>query len=80
MVAVARARDIDLPSDFADDRLAFADGLHHDMTSSMHHDLNRGNPLELGWLSGAVVRFGDELGIPVQVNRTVYAALKPFAA
>ena len=80
VVAVARAKGIDLPSDYADDRLAFADGLPHDMTSSMHHDLNRGNPLELGWLSGAVARFGQELGIPVPVNRTVYAALKPPAA
>ncbi len=76
VVAVARARGVALPPDYAYDRLEFADGLPYDMTSSMHHDLDRGNPLEVGWLSGAVVRFGDELGIPVPANRTVYAALK----
>lgn len=80
VVAVARARGIALPASYADDRLAFADGLPGDMTSSMHHDLNHGNPLEVAWLSGAVTRLGDERGIPVPVNHTVYAALKPLAA
>jgi 2-dehydropantoate 2-reductase len=79
-VAVARARGIRLAPDYADDRLAFADGLPPDMTSSMHHDLERGNRLEVGWLSGAVARFGREHAIPTPVNHTVYAALKPRAA
>jgi len=79
-VAVGRARGVALPADTADDRLAFADGLPFDMTSSMHHDLERGNKLELAWLSGAVVRFGSELGITVPRNEAVYAALEPFAA
>lgn len=79
-VAVARARGVALPEDYADDRMAFADGLPYDMTSSMRHDLDRGNRLEVGWLSGAVARFGRELGVPVPVNHTVYAALKPRAA
>ncbi len=79
-VAVGRARGVALPDDFADDRLAFTDGLPFDMTSSMHHDFERGNPLEIAWLSGAVARFGHALGIPTPVNHTVYAALKPHAA
>jgi 2-dehydropantoate 2-reductase len=80
VVAVGRAKGIDLAADYADDRLVFADGLPPDMTSSMRHDLDRGNGLEVGWLSGAVVRFGAALGIPVPLNHTVYAALKPLAA
>lgn len=79
-VAVGRARGIALPEDYAEDRLAFVDGLPEDMTSSMHHDLERGNPLEVAWLSGAVARFGRELGIPTSVNQAVFAALKPHAA
>lgn len=79
-VAVARAKGIGLPADYAADRLAFADGLPTDMTSSMHHDLNNGKPLELAWLSGAVARFGKELGVPTPVNHTVFAALKALAA
>jgi 2-dehydropantoate 2-reductase len=79
-VQVGRARGIALPPDFAETRLAFADGLPEDMTSSMHHDLERGNPLEVAWLSGAVARFGRALGIPTPVNQAVFAALKPHAA
>lgn len=79
-VAVAHAKGINLPSDFADTRLDFADGLPVDMTSSMHHDLEAGNLLELAWLSGAVVRLGRELGISTPANQVVYAALKSKAA
>jgi 2-dehydropantoate 2-reductase len=75
-VAVGRARGVGLPADYADDRLAFADGLPRDMTSSMHHDLERGNRLEVRWLSGTVARFGRALGVPVPVNQAVYAVLK----
>jgi 2-dehydropantoate 2-reductase len=77
--AVGRAKGISLPEDLAEQRLAFADGIPADMTSSMHHDLKRGNRLELAWLSGAVVRFGKEYGIPTPVNQTVFAALKQHA-
>ncbi len=78
-VAVGRAKGIDLPEDYADDRLAFADGLPADMTSSMHHDLKAGNRLEVAWLSGAVARFGDEVVVATPVNQTVFAALRPHA-
>ncbi len=79
-VAVGRAKGIDLPDDYADDRLAFAAGLPADMTSSMHHDLEAGNRLEVAWLSGAVARFGHQLGVATPVNQTVWAALKTHAA
>jgi 2-dehydropantoate 2-reductase len=79
-VAVGRAKGIDLPVDYADDRLAFTDGLPFDMSSSMHHDLEAGNLLELGWLSGAVVRFGREFGVPTPANQTVFDALESYAA
>ena len=54
-VAVGRAHGVRLPADYADERLAFADGVPPTMRSSMHHDLERGNPLEVEWLSGGVV-------------------------
>ena len=79
-VAVGRAKGAALPEDFAEDRLTFTDGLPEDMTSSMHHDLERGNPLEAAWLSGAVARFGRDLGIATPVNQAVFATLKPHAA
>src|SRR4029453_4743341 len=53
-VRVGRAQGVSLPEDFADQRMAFAKTLPYDMTSSMAHDLERGNPLEVEWLSGGV--------------------------
>ncbi len=79
-VAVGRARGIDLPEDLAEQRMKFVETLPDDMTSSMHHDLEAGNPLEVEWLSGAVARFGAELGVPTPVNASVYEALKSKAA
>jgi len=79
-VAVGRAHGVALPEDFAADRLAFADSLPHDMTSSMHHDLERGNPLEVEWLSGGVVRLGEDKGVPTPANRAVWDILALHAA
>jgi 2-dehydropantoate 2-reductase len=70
-VAVGRAQGVALPEDHAEQRLAFVDGLPADMTSSMHHDLERGQPLELHWLGGGVVEMGAQLGVPVPANQAV---------
>jgi 2-dehydropantoate 2-reductase len=70
-VAVGRAHGVALAEDYAEQRLAFADGLPADMTSSMHHDLERGNPIEVNWLSGGVVQLGQSKGVPTPANRAV---------
>jgi len=80
VVAVGRAHGVALPEDFADDRLAFGDSLPADMTSSMHHDLERGNPLEVDWLSGGVVKLGEAVGVPAPANRAVRDILALQAA
>ena len=76
-VTVGRAHGVNLPEDYAQVRLAFCDGLPAEMTSSMHHDLDRGNPLEVGWLSGGVVDLGAAVGVPTPANRAVRAILAP---
>jgi 2-dehydropantoate 2-reductase len=73
--AVGRARGVDLPADAAENQLKFTDSLPHDMIASMLGDLNRGRRLELPWLSGAVVRLGEQSGVATPANRFVYAAL-----
>jgi 2-dehydropantoate 2-reductase len=75
VVAVGRAHGVTLDADYAAQRLAFADGLAHDMTSSMHHDLERGNRLEVRWLSGGVVSLGEQVGVPTPLNRAIAAIL-----
>ncbi|MEO7741538.1 MAG: 2-dehydropantoate 2-reductase [Usitatibacter sp.] len=79
-IAVGRAHGVALAEDFERDRLAFADTLPYDMTSSMHHDLERGNRLEVEWLSGGVVALGAEKGIPTPANRAVWDILALHAA
>jgi 2-dehydropantoate 2-reductase len=79
-VAVGRAHGVALAADFAEDRLAFGDTLPYDMTSSMHHDLERGNRLEVEWLSGGVVQLGEAKGVPTPANRSVWDILALHAA
>ena len=79
VVAVGRAQGVALPVDYADDRLAFADTVPATMTSSMHHDLERGNPLEVEWLSGGVVTLGAAAGVPTPANRAVWDMLALYA-
>ena len=60
--------------------MSFADTLPDDMTSSMYHDLDRGRPLELRWLSGGVVDLAAAVGVPTPANRAVNAILTLHAA
>ena len=71
VVAVGRAHGVNLAEDYADRRLLLADDVAPDMSSSMHHDLERGNPLELRWLAGAVVELGRAKGVPTPLNRAI---------
>ncbi|MGW8184282.1 MAG: ketopantoate reductase family protein [Burkholderiales bacterium] len=74
-VAVGRALGVALPENYAEDRLRFADTVPADMTSSLHHDLERGNRLEVEWLSGGVVQLGMQTGVPTPANRAVWDIL-----
>lgn len=71
VIAVARAHGVDLPADHLQAALQRADTVAPDMTSSMHHDLERGNPLEVRWLSGGVVELGQAKGVPTPLNRAI---------
>jgi len=71
VVSVGRAHGVDLPEDYAELRLRLADDVAYDMTSSMHHDLERGNPLEVRWLSGGVVELGQRRAVPTPLNRAI---------
>ncbi len=75
VVAVGRAEGVALADDFVEGRMAFAETLPAAMTSSMHQDLERGNRLEVDWLSGDVVRRGLAAGVATPVNRVLYDVL-----
>jgi 2-dehydropantoate 2-reductase len=71
VVAVGLAHGVNLRQDYAEVRLKFMDEVAYDMTSSMYHDLERGNPLELRWLAGAVVELGKRKGVATPLNRAI---------
>jgi 2-dehydropantoate 2-reductase len=72
VIAVGCSEGVPLTKDFVDNRLAFCDTLPAEMTSSMHQDLERGNRLEVEWLSGDVVRRGAAAGVATPVNRVLH--------
>lgn len=77
-IAVGRARGVPLPAAVMDEIMAMVQGLPHVAKSSMLEDLERGKRLELPWLSGAVVRLGQESGVPTPIHRFITTVLKPF--
>jgi 2-dehydropantoate 2-reductase len=78
VVAVGKAKAVNLDSDLADKLLERLDGMPREMVASMLGDLERGNRLELPWLSGGVVEMGKQLGVATPANGFIVAALKLY--
>ena len=78
-VAIAKAKRVDLGDDYLAKQRNFVDTVPPETKSSMQMDLERGRRLELDWMSGAVARTGDELGVPTPIHHFIYAALKLYA-
>jgi 2-dehydropantoate 2-reductase len=76
-IAIARGRQIPLPAKLFDEILAASAALPPSSKSSMLEDLERGRPLELPWLSGAVVRIGEEVGVETPTHRLIVTLLRP---
>lgn len=52
--------------------------LNPDMTSSLHRDLEKGLPLELDSLQGAVIEMANMRSIVTPCTQAIYALLHPF--
>ena len=76
--AVARAIEIELPSDCVEQALATAAAAEPWASSSLYRDLAGGRRLELESLNGEVVRRGGEHGVSTPLNFAIYAALRPY--
>ncbi|NPT47145.1 2-dehydropantoate 2-reductase [Paraburkholderia sp. 1N] len=79
VVAVGQAKGVAIPDDFAQRQLSLADAFSPTATSSMHNDLERGNRLELPWLSGDVADMGAQVNVPTPCNRVIADILSPYA-
>jgi 2-dehydropantoate 2-reductase len=77
--AVAAAKGVGLGGDFVGRHKDYYGSVSPDTKSSMLMDLENHRRLELEWLSGAVARFGEEMGVPTPVHRSIYEALKRHA-
>ena len=76
-MAVARASGVAVPTFVLGEMMKMARELPANAKSSMLEDLERGKPLELPWLSGAVVRIGREHDVETPIHRFITAVLQP---
>ena len=79
-LGVARALDVPLPGDIeAETRATLKNVFAFGGKASLLTDLERGNRLEIEWLSGAIHRMGQETGIPTPLHTAIYRELLPLA-
>lgn len=78
-IDVGRARGVRLPADARERIVEITGHFPPGMKASMALDLDRGNRLEVPWLSGKVAELGHRFGIPTPTHSMMYAMLKPYA-
>jgi len=79
VAAVGLECGVQLSSDIAETITAFAQTHEYATSTSQRADLERGNRLELPWLTGAVCNLARQLGIPTPVNDAIYTVLSPYS-
>ncbi len=78
VLAVARARGIELPEESIPQTMDLIDGLPPGGTASMQRDIISGRPSELESQNGAVVRLGREVDVPTPLHAFIYHSLLPL--
>jgi len=73
--AVAAALGIELDHD-PEDMVDHAARVAHDHKASMTQDVLAHRQTEIDFLNGAIVRHGDEAGVPTPLNRAIWALVK----
>ena len=77
ILAVAEARQISLADGIVEKSMALLDSLDPTSTTSLQRDLAAGKRSELDAWSGAVVRLGQEAGVPTPLHEFIYQSLLP---
>ena len=78
IITVAAARRISLPKEALQTTMNMYDGLVSESTASLQRDLMAGRPSELDAQIGAVVRFGQEVGVATPQHTLIYNCLLPM--
>ena len=76
--ATALAYGLNLSSSFEKEAWKRAQELPSSVRASTAVDLDKGLPLEVDWISGAVLRLAKAKGLHVPTNEIIYALLSPF--
>jgi 2-dehydropantoate 2-reductase len=76
--SVALAYRVRLADDVVNQVMQLIDDLPEQGTASMQRDIAAGRPSELASQSGAVVRLGQAVGVPVPVHTLIYESLLPL--
>jgi 2-dehydropantoate 2-reductase len=80
-MAVAKALGIEISlSDPRQAWLKAGSGLPYDFKTSMLQSLEKGSVTEIDFVNGAVVRGGEQCGLPTPVNQTLVACIKGIEA
>jgi len=74
---VGQARKVAFTEEATRKGMAFVDNLQPGSTASMQRDIMEGRPSELEAQNGAVVRLGQEAGVPTPVHAFIYYSLLP---
>lgn len=75
VIAVGKAAGAGLKDEDFTQLMKVIDGNPAPMTSSMAHDRKAGKPLEVNYLSGAVVRIGEKHGVAAPTHKFIAQAL-----
>lgn len=75
VIDVATARGVALAPDLVERSMGFVDGLPPHGSVSLQRDIAAGRPSELDAWNGAVVRLGEQSGVPTPVHGVIHAGL-----
>jgi 2-dehydropantoate 2-reductase len=78
IIAVARAHQISLSDDVIGRMMDSVDSLPPSATTSLQRDIADGRPSELEAFSGAVVRYGNKVGVATPLHKFIYHSLLPL--
>ncbi len=80
VTSVAAAAGVQVPTEIFKSYKSATRGAQTSIKPSMLVDLERGKPLEIDYLSGALARRGQALGVPTPLHAMAATILKPHAA
>lgn len=74
-IEVAEANGYHFKDDFLEFCMNYLDKAGHHRTS-MHVDIEKKNPTEIGFINGMIVKYGKIKGIPTPINSTIVSLIK----